>query len=341
MKYFQIIISIFGFLWMSQYGYAQDTQVTGTVVDDYGPVIGASVMVQGTRYGTVTDMDGRFTLKDVKNADKAVLIVRYVGMKQSKEALKGRRSNIVVQMIEDTNHLDDVVVIGYGTQKRGNLTGAISTVSGAELEKVPTASVAEALVGRLPGVQVTAADGSPDADVTILVRGGGSITQDNTPLILVDGFEVSNLKDIPPTDVESIDVLKDAASTAIYGARGANGVILVTTKKPNEGRISINLNAYLQTKTLSNKLDVMDPYEYVMMQYENSRNKSLGNQNGVLGNRFGQTYEFYIYQGDEGTDWQDEIFGTNPTSQYYDLNVNGGTGKMKRRVFECFTYNHI
>ncbi len=289
-------------------------------------------MVQGTSTGTVTDMDGRFTLKDVKNADKAVLIVRYVGMKEAKEQLKGRRTNIVIQMIEDSNHLDDVVVIGYGTQKRGNLTGAISTVSGAELEKVPTTSVAEAIVGRLPGVQVTAADGSPDADITILIRGGGSITQDNTPLILVDGFEVSSLKDIPPTDVESIDVLKDAASTAIYGARGANGVILVTTKKPNEGRISINLNAYLQTKTLSNKLDVMDPYEYVMMQYENSRNKSLGNQNGVLGNRFGQTYEFYIYQGDEGTDWQDEIFGTNPTSQYYDLNVNGGTEKMKYKV---------
>mgnify|MGYP002225659851 FL=1 len=132
---------------------------------------------------------------------------------------------------------------------------------GKILEKVQTTSAAEAIVGKLPGVQVTTVDGSPDAEVKILVRGGGSITQDNSPLIILDGFEVNSLNDVPPTDIESIEVLKDAASTAIYGARGANGVILVTTKNPTEGRVSVSLNTYVQTKTLSNKLDVMDPYE--------------------------------------------------------------------------------
>src|SRR5690606_25216328 len=131
-------------------------------------------------------------------------------------------SGIDVTMKESTSELNEVVVIGYGTQKRGNLTGAISSIKGSELAKVPAASVAEALVGRLPGVQITSADGSPGSEVMIRVRGGGSITEDNSPLILVDGFEVANLNDIPPTDIESVEVLKDAASTAIYGARGAN-----------------------------------------------------------------------------------------------------------------------
>lgn len=324
----KLIISIFTLLLVAVSGFAQT--VTGTVTDNYGPVIGAAVMVQGTKVGATTDIDGNFTLTNVTDVNKAVLIVRYVGMNEAKEPLKGRTSGIHIQMTEAIGQLDDVVVIGYGTQKRANLTGSVSSVSGKVLEKVPTASVAEAIVGKLPGVQVTAVDGSPDAEIKILVRGGGSITQDNSPLILVDGFEVSSLNDIPPTDVESIDVLKDAASTAIYGARGANGVILVTTKKPNAGRVSVSLNTYLQTSALSNKLDVMDPYEYVLMQYEYARQKnSIPND---FFNKYGQAYEFYIYQGDEGTDWQDEIFGTNPVSKYVDLSINGGTEKTKYKV---------
>ena len=165
-------------------------------------------------------MNGNFTLKNVPDVNKAVLVVRYVGMNEIKEPLKGRVSGIQIRMTEVVHQLDDVVIIGYGTQKRGNLTGSIASVSGKVLEKVPTASVAEAIVGKLPGVQVTAVDGLPDAEIKILVRGGGSITQDNSPLILVDGFEVNSLNDIPPTDVESIEVLKDAASTAIYGTAG-------------------------------------------------------------------------------------------------------------------------
>lgn len=326
----KIIASIFILLWVAVGAMAQTATVTGTVSDDLGPVIGATVTIQGTSIGATTDLDGKFTLPNVPNVAKAILIVRYVGMDEVKEPLKGRTSNIQIHMKEAVGMLDDVVVIGYGTQKRGNLTGSIASVSGKILEKVQTTSVGEAIVGKLPGVQVTTVDGSPDAEIKILVRGGGSITQDNSPLIILDGFEVSSLNDVPPTDIESIEVLKDAASTAIYGARGANGVILVTTKRPQEGRVVINLNAYVQTKELSNKMDVMDPYEFVLMQYENARQKSSNPTD--FNNKYGHAYEHYIYQGNSGTDWQDEVFGTNPVAKSIDLSINGGTEKIKYKL---------
>lgn len=326
----KIITSIFILLCVAVGAMAQTATVTGTVSDDLGPVIGATVTIQGTSIGATTDLDGKFTLPNVPNVAKAILIVRYVGMDEVKEPLKGRTSNIQIHMKEAVGMLDDVVVIGYGTQKRGNLTGSIASVSGKILEKVQTTSVGEAIVGKLPGVQVTTVDGSPDAEIKILVRGGGSITQDNSPLIILDGFEVSSLNDVPPTDIESIEVLKDAASTAIYGARGANGVILVTTKRPQEGRVVINLNAYVQTKELSNKMDVMDPYEFVLMQYENARQKSSNPTD--FNNKYGHAYEHYIYQGNPGTDWQDEVFGTNPVAKSVDLSINGGTEKIKYKL---------
>ena len=325
----KLIISIFTLLMVAVGAMAQTATVTGTVTDDYGPVIGATVIVQGTTLGCTTDLDGKFTLTNVPDVNKAVLKISFVGMEEVKEPLKGRTSGINIHMTESASMLGDVVVIGYGTQKRGNLTGSISSVSGKILEKVQTTSAAEAIVGKLPGVQVTTVDGSPDAEVKILVRGGGSITQDNSPLIILDGFEVNSLNDVPPTDIESIEVLKDAASTAIYGARGANGVILVTTKNPTEGRVSISLNTYVQTKTLSNKLDVMDPYEFVLMQYENARQKSSNPTD--FNNKYGHAYE-HIYQGDPGTDWQDEVFGTHPVASYLDLSVNGGTEKAKYKL---------
>ena len=276
----KLIISIFTLLMVAVGAMAQTATVTGTVTDDYGPVIGATVIVQGTTLGCTTDLDGKFTLTNVPDVNKAVLKISFVGMEEVKEPLKGRTSGINIHMTESASMLEDVVVIGYGTQKRGNLTG--------------------------------------------------SITQDNSPLIILDGFEVNSLNDVPPTDIESIEVLKDAASTAIYGARGANGVILVTTKNPTEGRVSVSLNTYVQTKTLSNKLDVMDPYEFVLMQYENARQKSSNPTD--FNNKYGHAYEHYIYQGDPGTDWQDEVFGTHPVASYLDLSVNGGTEKAKYKL---------
>ncbi len=329
----RLILSIFAMLFVAGSAFAQTT-VTGTVTDNYGPVYGVAVILDGTTVGTTTNASGNFSIT-VPDPQTAVLVFKFVGMNDVVEHLNGRVSNIEIRMIETANQLEDIVVIGYGTQKRANLTGAVASVSGEVLARTPVTSVAEAMVGKLPGVQITAVDGSPDAEIMIRVRGGGSITEDNSPLILVDGFEVSSLNDIPPTDIESVDVLKDAASTAIYGARGANGVILVTTKQPQEGRISVNVHSYIQIKTLSKKLDVMDPYEYVLMQWERQRARGAGN-GATFSNQYGQPYEFYIYQGEEGIDWQDEIFGSNPIAKYFDVNLNAGTQNTKYK----FTYSH-
>jgi TonB-linked SusC/RagA family outer membrane protein len=321
------IVSVLAVLLLAFNAYAQKrVTVTGTVRDKMGLIPGATVIVQNEKESNSSDFDGKFSVT-VANPQTAVLVFRFIGMDEMIVPLKGRTSGINVQMIESNNQLNEVVVIGYGTVKRKNMTGAVSSIKGTALEKVPTSSVAEALVGRLPGVQITSADGSPGAEIMIRVRGGGSITQDNSPLILVDGFEVSSLNDIPPTDIESVEVLKDASSTAIFGARGANGVILVTTKTPKAGKVSVNLNSYMQVKTLANHLDVMDAYEFVTMQYEYERNKT--STPTPFFNRYGQANEMYIYQGDKGTDWQDEIFGSNPIAKYLDFSINGGTEKTK------------
>lgn len=321
------IVSVLALLLLTASGYAQKlVTVTGVVRDKMGSIPSATIIVKSENINTSTDMDGKFSIR-VSDPNTAVLVVKFIGMEDVTMPLKGRTSGIVIEMKESTSELNEVVVIGYGTQKRGNLTGAVSSIKGTTLEKVPTSSVAEALVGRLPGVQVTSADGSPGAEIMIRVRGGGSITQDNSPLFLVDGFEVANINDIPPTDIESIDVLKDAASTAIYGARGANGVVVITTKKPKAGKISVSVNSYMQMKTLSNHLDVMDPYEFTLMQYEYERGRS-SNPTAFF-NRYGRANELYIYQGDKGVDWQDEIFGTNPIVKYLDFNLSGGSEKTK------------
>lgn len=325
----KILLTICLFLASALGALAETSTITGTVTDGEEPVIAASVKVEGTDIGDVTDIDGNFKLAGV-DASKAVLIVSYVGMDTQRVPLKGQTTGIEIVLKPSTEAMDELVVIGYGTQKRGNLTGSMARVEAKAIERVPVANVGEAIVGRMPGVQVTTADGSPDSEITVRVRGGGSITQDNQPLVLIDGFEGS-LNDVPPTDVESIEVLKDAASTAIYGARGANGVVLVTTKRPNEGRVQVSVNAYVQTKELSNKLDVLSPYDFVQANYQRIRPKGASSGTGYA-NNFGQPYEWYIYQGYEGYDWQDIIFGKHPVSSSIDANINGGTDKFKFKL---------
>lgn len=308
--------------------WAQTATVTGTVVDAEGPLIGASVFVKGTQTGAATDFDGNFTLTNVDPAT-AVLEVTYVGYNPKTVKLDGRTEGVEIFMEANSNIMDDVVVIGYGTQKRANLTGAMSSVDAKAIERLPVANVGEAIVGRMPGVQVTTADGSPDAEVTVRIRGGGSITQSNQPLVLIDGFEGS-LNDVPPTDIEDIQVLKDAAATAIYGARGANGVVLVTTKKPTDGKVAVNINAYVKTSELSHKMDVLDPYSFIRANYERAGGDS--SRRNTFANNFGQPYEFYIYEGYKGTDWQDEIFSTHPVSSAVDANINGGNDRFKYKL---------
>ena len=204
------------------------------------PVIGASVVEKGnTTNGTITDLDGNFS---IKIDGKKTLVISYIGMKTQEIAIQGKKV-INVQMTDDSKALDEVVVIGYGTVNKRDLTGSVASVNSKDLAVVPVSSATEALTGKLAGVSITTTEGAPDADVKIRVRGGGSLSQDNSPLYIVDGFPVSSISDIAPSEIQSIDVLKDASSTAIYGARGANGVIIITTKKGKEGKLSITVNS--------------------------------------------------------------------------------------------------
>ncbi|MDP4208747.1 MAG: TonB-dependent receptor [Bacteroidota bacterium] len=305
-----------------QLTFAQKVDVTGTVSDaKSGETLpGVSVMVEGSTSGTVTDIEGKFKIS-VSSSD-VTLKFSYVGYEPQKIALRGQ-TQLTVGLIAESKTLDEVVVIGYGTSKRKDLTGSITSISGEKLKDVPVASVAEALTGKLAGVQVTTTEGSPDAAIKIRVRGGGSITQDNTPLYIVDGFPVDNLSNIPPTDIQSVDVLKDASSTAIYGSRGANGVVIITTKSAKEGKLTVNYSGYYSVKKVTKKLDVFSPYEFAKWQYEQA----------VLQNKVSSQYEPYfgsyddigLYKYMNGTNWQDEVFGRTGTTQNHSISVSGGT----------------
>ena len=233
-----------------------------------------NVLVKGTTNGTITDFDGKFSIPDVPS--NATLVVSYIGY-LTKEVKSGK--DLIIVLEEDNKTLDEVVVIGYGTVKKRDLTGAVASVSSKDLVANPVANVTQALQGQLPGVSVASQDGRPGAEVAIRIRGGGSITQSNDPLFVVDGFPVSSISDIPADQIESIDVLKDAASTAIYGARGANGVILVTTKNAKAERISVKYNGYIQTKSVADMLDVLDAQDYVFNQwaYATAYGSAFGN----------------------------------------------------------------
>ncbi len=293
-------------------------QVHGIVKDKTGePMIGVNVLVKGTTNGTITGIDGDFTLTGVKKSD--VIQFTYIGFK-SKEVKYNGQSSLDVILEEDTETLDEVVVIGYGTVSKRDLTGSVASVSSEKIAAVPVSSAAEALTGKLAGVNITTTEGSPDAEMKIRVRGGGSLSQDNSPLYIVDGFPVSSISDIAPSEIESIDVLKDASSTAIYGARGANGVIIVTTKSGTEGKTQVDLNASFGVKKVTKMVKVLDPYNYAAYQYE------LGSTD------YGNYQDLDIWKSVEGQDFQDEIFGRTGNQQQYNLNVSGGTKQVKYNV---------
>ena len=189
-------------------------------------------------------------------------------MKSLELPLKGKTSGIEIQLESNANQLNEVVTVGYGTMKKKDLTGSVGSVNGDVLRSAPVVSAAEAITGRIAGVQVTTTEGSPDAEIKIRVRGGGYISQDNSPLYIVDGFPVNSISDIALSDIQSIDVLKNASSTAIYRSRGANGVIQITTKSGKERKISVSLNSYIGMRKVNKLIDVLSPYEYVMYQYE-------------------------------------------------------------------------
>ena len=302
----------------------QKKTVTGTVVDASGiPVIGANVMVKGTTNGTITDMDGRFTLEVT---DGAVLEVSYIGYLS--QNVKATGSNISVVLKEDTQRLDEVVVVGYGTQKKANLTGAVTSVSIDDMAKRQVGQTSMALQGLIPGVAITQRSGQPGADGgTISIRGKTTLNN-NDALILVDGVEMG-INDIDPSLIESISVLKDAASSAIYGSRAANGVILITTKRADADKFSVSYNGYVgwQSPTdLPEKVGAIDHMLMMNTAYTNVGKSPLYSDEYIEEYRKGMLTDPDRYPD---TDWYDECLTNSGLMQSHFVSISGGSKRIR------------
>ncbi len=338
---------------------AQAKVVRGTVTDQTGEtIISASVIVKGTTIGTVTDFDGNYEL--TVPDDATVLVFSYIGLETQELEITGEVMNVVLR--ENSEVLEEVVVTGYGTTKKRDLVTAVASVSADQLKDIPVTSAAEALQGKLSGVSVTTTEGSPDADVKIRVRGGTSLTQSNDPLYIVDGFPVSSISDIAPSDIASMDVLKDAAATAIYGAQGANGVIIITTKDSDTDSdkmtFHVDYSGYIGWKKIAKKYDVMDVEDFTLMQYEwaylKDKSKLRSNFNAYFDKLYNQTkykeeseiettpisqiLEEYSDPSQHGfDDWQEKTFGRWGFNSNQSVSVTGGN---KNANF-TLSYNRI
>ena len=310
---------------------AQNIIVKGTVKDTTGEtVIGATVVEKGnTGNGTSTGVDGDFQLTVPKGQSLLISFIGYAT--QEVTPVAGEHLEVVLE--EDALKADEVVVIGYTSVVRKDLTGAVGSVSGAALAAVPVTSAAVALQGQIAGVQVTSVDGAPGADINIRVRGGTSVTQTNEPLYIVDGFQVDNINDIPPTDITSIDILKDASLTAIYGAKGGNGVVIVTTKSAKTGDIQVGVNMQLSVSQLSKELDLMDTPQFVNYTYDwaiGTNNRSTYAKQFRA--NFGNPMDLDIYNRAVTHDWQDEVLGNTPVNYSTNVTIGGGTDKYRFNI---------
>jgi len=307
--------------------YAQNKQLKGKILDIKGvPLIGASVGVKGGGKSTSTNADGAFTLS-VPNGS-VTLVAQFVGYQKKEVNFSAKDQNVSITLQDDVTSLEEVTVVnvGYGTVSRESLTGSVSSLKASQIKDIPINSAEQALAGRLAGVQVTATDGAPGTNVQIRIRGGSSITQDNAPLYIVDGVQVENaLRALSPQDIESIDVLKDAASTAIYGARGANGVVLITTKSGRRGRTTVSYNGFVGAGKILGKLDVLDATDYLKYQYERSRGNLIDSTSFVT--TYGPFDTLEVYR-DKGRNWQNEVFGKVALQQTHNLSLNGGDEKI-------------
>ena len=314
------------------YSSQQERQVTGKVTGSDGiPLPGVTVYEKGTNNGTITDIDGNYSLNVVSAS--SVLIFSFVGMETQEIQVAGK--NIIdVNLEESPIGLEEVVAIGYGIAKRADITGAVTSVSTDQIISAPVGDVSQALKGKLAGVNVTTQDGRPGAEVSIRVRGGGSISQSNDPLFIVDGFPVSSISNIPASQIKSIDVLKDASSTAIYGARGANGVVMVTTKSGSVGKVAVSYDGYTQWNTIPEYIPVMNGYDYIAFnwayasaigdQYADAWEKlwSIGRHSG--NNSSGIDH----YKSVPSRDYTKELYNGS-FSHNHNLNIGGGTKTTK------------
>lgn len=304
--------------------------VTGKVMDEAKePIIGANVTVKGQKAGTITDLDGNFTIS-VPN-QSSVLVISFIGY-GTKEMVVGKNKTFTVVMKEDGVTLDEVVAVGYATVKKSDLTGSVAKVDMNDLGKAQVLSVDQALGGRVAGVQVVSGDGQPGAEANIVIRGSNTISDkgDGAPLYVIDGFatENANLASLNPNDIESMDVLKDASATAIYGARGANGVIIITTKRGSESAPKVTYDGYVTYQMQPKSLKLLQGRDYVTMQSEildaSTMAKTFYSYDENLGrNRMMSDYEYL-----PSNDWQDQVFRNAPMTSHH-LSLNGGTKTTK------------
>lgn len=306
-------------------GAVAQSLVRGKVIDDTGiEVIGASILIKGTTQGTITDMDGMFSLSvPDKNA---VLQVSYIGY-QSLEIKVDLSKPMSIVLKEDSEMLEEVVVVGYQEVKKKDLTGSVAKANMDDLLNTPVGSFDQTLGGRVAGVNVTSSEGTPGGTMNIVIRGNNSLTQDNSPLYVIDGFPVEDAalaSTINPSDIESLDILKDASATAIYGARGANGVVIITTKKGKVGKPQITYDGSVTMHNVTNKLSMMDAYEFVKLQAEMYPSAVYNQAGGYLMLHEGKQWTLDDYADIFQYDWQDKIFRT-AWQHNHNVRLTGGT----------------
>ena len=288
-------------------------KITGKITDEKGePLPGATVLEKGTTNGTTTDLDGKFQLNSSENA---ILVISFVGY-ETREVSVNNRSVIDVQLGVDSEQLEEVVVVGYGTQRKSDVTGSLVSLSRDDFDKQPITRIDQALQGRTAGVQVTQSSGAPGSGYKIRIRGVNSISGSNNPLYVIDGMVVGSINSININDIQSMEVLKDASSTAIYGSRGSNGVVMITTKRGSQGKAKINYNASYSTQNVLNKYDLLNATQYA--EYMNELDGLSGNP---------PSFPNPSSLG-AGTDWQDEIL-QNGHIQNHNLSVSGGNNDVR------------
>ena len=300
-------------------------EITGKVVDAMGELPGVSVIVKGTTNGISTDLNGEFKLSGVKPGD--VLQFSFIGYK-TQEIKVGSQRTFNVTMEEDSETLDEVVVVGYQEVRKKDLTGSVAKANMKDILSTPVASFDQALGGRIAGVNVSSGEGQPGATMNITIRGNNSLTQDNSPLYVIDGFPVEDAdagSTINPSDIESIDILKDASATAIYGARGANGVVIITTKQGKIGKTQISYDGSFGISQVTKTLDMMDAYDFVKLQAEID---PTGIENTYFMEYDGKKYSLEDYRNVPQNNYQDEIFRT-AWQQSHNVRLSGGSETVR------------
>lgn len=300
--------------------WAQVKQISGIVSDEKGePLIGVNVSVKGGTNGAITDLEGKFSL-NVEGED--VVVFSYIGY--TTQEIRANDPKIVkVILVEDSETLDEVVVVGYGVMKKSDVTGSISSLKSKDLTSVPTSNVLEAMQGKIAGLDMTKSDGEAGSALNFTLRGNRSLNASNAPLIMVDGVAYGSTLDINPSDIESIEVLKDASSTAIYGSRGANGVILITTKRGSAGKTNVSFNAYFGPQMAVGLADIMNAEQYAALKREAYRTQGITDDNSIF-----TANELQGLKNHEYLDFQDMCVNTGFV-QNYEVSVNGGNEKTQ------------